>query len=85
MYFINVISFSKPSVFLLDFSMGNRKCSCVVVQPYCLYVICVFVRVFQADYNTIQYNKTQLVTSAAIGARCTGVGLQCTLYSVLLY
>ena len=56
-----VISFSRPSVFLLVFSMGNRKCTAWLSSLTVFNVICVLVLVcFEANYNTIQYNTIQV-------------------------
>ena len=54
MCFTIVISFSRPSVFLLVFSMGNRKCTAWLSNLTVLCYLCICTCMFQGKLQYIQ-------------------------------
>jgi len=48
----NVISFSRPSVFLLVFSMSNRKCTAWLSSLTVLCYLCICTCILKANNNT---------------------------------
>ena len=67
MCFTIVISFVRPSVFLLVFSMGNRKCTAWLSSLTVLCYLCICTCVFHGKLQYIHTYKRRIHFESSLG------------------